>query len=227
MIGIGLRNFRHRCANQHFKPLGPVEDRCYTHPHQIYLEWLVETGAIGFLGFLALIALWGRDLIRGLRTVDARDYPIAVGALAGAPGLPLAAALEHELLLELERDPVLADARPRACALRPAAGPRGRAAHLTRTTPVQPMSSSSRSEAADHALGSGAAAATTRPWMTACAAGCLIFLGSLAALAWQVHVRSRHGLGRWGSERAWLGLPDVFEWLDRPRGPSRSCCRRR
>jgi O-antigen ligase len=83
IIGIGLRNFRHECANQHFKALGPVEDRCYTHPHQIYLEWLVETGALGFFGFIALIALWGRDLIQGLRTVEARDYPIAVGALAG------------------------------------------------------------------------------------------------------------------------------------------------
>jgi O-antigen ligase len=82
VVGIGLRNFRHRCVNQHFKPLGPVEDRCYTHPHQIYLEWLVETGGIGFLGFLALLVLWGHELIPGLRMVDARDYPIAVGALA-------------------------------------------------------------------------------------------------------------------------------------------------
>ncbi len=82
VIGIGLRNFRHRCANQHFKPLGPVEDRCYTHPHQIYLEWLVETGAIGLLGFLALLCLWGRDLTLGLRTLAPEDYPIAVGTLA-------------------------------------------------------------------------------------------------------------------------------------------------
>jgi O-antigen ligase len=82
VIGVGLRNFRHLCANRHFKPLGPVEDRCYTHPHQIYLEWLVETGALGFLGFLVLIGLWSRELIAGLKTVDAREYPIAVGALA-------------------------------------------------------------------------------------------------------------------------------------------------
>ena len=82
VIGIGLRNFRHRCANQHFKPIGPVEDRCYTHPHQIYLEWLVEAGAIGLLGFLALLGIWGRDLVLGLRTVAPQDYPIAVGALA-------------------------------------------------------------------------------------------------------------------------------------------------
>jgi O-antigen ligase len=82
VIGVGLRNFRHLCANRHFKPLGPVEDRCYTHPHQIYLEWLVETGALGFLGFVTMIGLWGRELIAGLKTVDVREYPIAVGALA-------------------------------------------------------------------------------------------------------------------------------------------------
>ncbi len=82
VIGIGLRNFRHRCANQDFKPLGAVEDRCYTHPHQIYLEWLVEAGAIGLGGFLVLLGLWGRDLTLGLRSVAAEDYPIAVGAAA-------------------------------------------------------------------------------------------------------------------------------------------------
>ena len=37
----------------------------------------------------------------------------------GADRVPVAAPLEHELLLELERHPVLADARPRAGALRP------------------------------------------------------------------------------------------------------------
>jgi hypothetical protein len=63
-----------------------------------------------------------------------------------------------------------------------------------------------------------AAAATTRTWMTACAAGCLIFVGSLAAVAWQVQLSIIHGLESWGSERTWLGLPDVLEWLDRPGG---------
>jgi O-antigen ligase len=82
MLGIGLKNFRLECANDHFLARGPVEDRCYTHPHHIYLEWLVESGAVGFLGFLVLLLLWGRDLVKGLRRIATEDYPIAVGALA-------------------------------------------------------------------------------------------------------------------------------------------------
>jgi O-antigen ligase len=81
-IGIGLKNFRLECANDHFLARGPVEDRCYTHPHHIYLEWLVESGAIGFAGFLGLLLLWSRDLVKGLRRIAAEDYPIAVGACA-------------------------------------------------------------------------------------------------------------------------------------------------
>jgi short-chain Z-isoprenyl diphosphate synthase len=50
--------------------------------------------------------------------------------------------------------------------------------------------------------------------MTACVAGCLIFVGSLAAVAWQVHVSIEHDVGRWASERTWLQLPDVFDWID-------------
>ena len=123
VIGIGLKNFRLECANDHFLARGPVEDRCYTHPHHIYLEWLVESGAIGFAGFLGLLLLWGRDLVTGLRRIDRRGLPDRGRRLGRADRLPLAAARQHELLLELERHAVLADARPRAGALRPAAGP--------------------------------------------------------------------------------------------------------
>ncbi len=76
------------------------------------------------------------------------------------------------------------------------------------------MSSSSRSEAADLALADDPVAATVLPWMTACAAGCLLFLGSLAAVAWQVHLSIEDGFGRWAAEPTWLQLPDVFEALE-------------
>jgi len=79
VLGIGLKHFRTACENEHFEPLGPVEDRCYTHPHQIYLEWLVETGAVGFAGFLALVVLWGRALVGGLRR-SGPDYALIAGA---------------------------------------------------------------------------------------------------------------------------------------------------
>jgi short-chain Z-isoprenyl diphosphate synthase len=59
------------------------------------------------------------------------------------------------------------------------------------------------------------AAAAARQWMTACAAGCLIFLGALAAVAWQMHVPIEHGLGRWVSNPVWVGLSDVPERIDR------------
>ena len=114
VTGVGLKNFRRICVNDHYKPWGPVEDRCYTHPHHIYLEWLVESGAVGFAGFLALLVLWGRDLVSGLRRIDAARLPDRGRRLRRADRLPLAAARQHELLLELERHPVLADARPRA-----------------------------------------------------------------------------------------------------------------
>ena len=62
---------------------------------------------------------------------------------------------------------------------------------------------------------SGPAAATTRQWKTACAAGCLIFLGSLAAVAWQLQLLDRARLGQLGApQHPWLGLPDVLEWID-------------
>ena len=79
VFGVGLKNFRRFCENEHFEPRGPVEDRCYTHPHHLYNEWLAETGLVGFTGFLALLVLWGRELIPRLRPGVA-DYALGLGA---------------------------------------------------------------------------------------------------------------------------------------------------
>jgi O-antigen ligase len=70
LFGIGLKNFRLHCARNDFLPRGRVEDRCYTHPHQLWNEWLAETGIVGLAGFVALIGLWSRRLLWKLRRRD-------------------------------------------------------------------------------------------------------------------------------------------------------------
>lgn len=80
VLGFGLDHFRTACANHDFEPHGPVEDRCYTHPHQIYLEWLVGAGGVGFVLFLAIIGLWIRELAHPFRSGPVT--PAAIGACA-------------------------------------------------------------------------------------------------------------------------------------------------
>ena len=80
LFGVGLKNFRQECARDDFLPRGRVETRCYTHPHQIWNEWLAETGLVGFSGFVLLQVLWIARIVRGLRRLDGYDYALALGA---------------------------------------------------------------------------------------------------------------------------------------------------
>lgn len=67
VLGIGLKHYRVLCADPALEPIGPIEARCYPHPHHVYLEWLAETGMIGLTGFLALIAAWAVRITRAAR----------------------------------------------------------------------------------------------------------------------------------------------------------------
>jgi O-antigen ligase len=78
LFGVGLKNFRNICERQDFLPRGRVEDRCYTHPHQLWNEWLAETGIVGLSGFIVLIGLWSRPLVQKLRRRD-EDYALTLG----------------------------------------------------------------------------------------------------------------------------------------------------
>ncbi len=78
-IGVGLKNFRLDCRQPDFKPRGPVETWCFMHPHNVYMEWLVEAGLIGLGGFVALLVVLGIELLRRLRGHDP-TYPLQISA---------------------------------------------------------------------------------------------------------------------------------------------------
>jgi O-antigen ligase len=57
LFGIGNKNFRIECNNEkYFNPsYARTVERCATHPHQIYFEFLSEHGIIGTVSILAII----------------------------------------------------------------------------------------------------------------------------------------------------------------------------
>lgn len=67
LIGVGPKNFRVACDTPGYALPVPFDQRCETHPHNLYLEWLVEYGAIGLALFLALIAAWAARIVPPLR----------------------------------------------------------------------------------------------------------------------------------------------------------------
>ena len=91
LFGTGRGGYRAVCSDPKYGPLfpiGPGESRCATHTHNIYLEWLVESGLLGLALFLLMLAAIFRHFIRGLAgadwaycglfvTVIARLWPLA------------------------------------------------------------------------------------------------------------------------------------------------------
>ncbi|MBI1194966.1 MAG: hypothetical protein GC138_03845 [Gammaproteobacteria bacterium] len=70
--GIGLRNFKLACDDAQMALPDTYPLRCATHSHNIYIEWLTETGFPGLIGFVVVISLWGREAWRGLRSGNER-----------------------------------------------------------------------------------------------------------------------------------------------------------
>lgn len=63
IIGVGLKNFRFACHDPDFALPASVALRCGTHPHNLYLEWLLGSGVVGLGLFLCLVTAWLRELL--------------------------------------------------------------------------------------------------------------------------------------------------------------------
>lgn len=65
VLGIGMKNFEAIC---NAKFLERMTDGCPQHPHNVYIEWLAESGSAGLLAYLAfvlLLVLAAWPLLRG------------------------------------------------------------------------------------------------------------------------------------------------------------------
>jgi O-antigen ligase len=79
--GVGLRGFRELCP-QYLD--GMPLTSCNLHPHNPYIEWFVETGAVGLLLFIGIVAAMGREVLRVFlshRGVQRCAPAVAVGVL--------------------------------------------------------------------------------------------------------------------------------------------------
>jgi len=81
VTGVGLKNFRLTCDSGNFEHKGPIDSWCFNHAHNPYLEMLSETGAIGLLLFLVLVALILKDIVAGWRPRHP-DFPLVAASAA-------------------------------------------------------------------------------------------------------------------------------------------------
>jgi O-antigen ligase len=76
VFGVGLNHYREVCENPAYGPVAQArinEAACGQHPHNLYLEWLVEGGLVGCAGFVVAMGLLFRRLWRALPVLKT-DY---------------------------------------------------------------------------------------------------------------------------------------------------------
>lgn len=81
VVGVGLGNFDMVC--EAWEP--ELVYGCLRHPHNIYLEWLAEGGAVGFAGFLAFLGVVAALVLGLLRARETR--PALTALLLACPVL--------------------------------------------------------------------------------------------------------------------------------------------
>jgi O-antigen ligase len=83
IFGTGVHRYQEVCLEERYGPplVGPNEvPRCEGHPHNLYLLWLVEAGAIGLACYLAFVGLSLATILRSVRAnaANAVFYGLAV-----------------------------------------------------------------------------------------------------------------------------------------------------
>lgn len=80
VFGVGLKHYRRVCKTYETRnPQTGALEGCNIHPHNLYLEWLAESGLVGLSLFLAMAGCWLRQLWQ--RRAHWLLEPSAVGAV--------------------------------------------------------------------------------------------------------------------------------------------------
>jgi O-antigen ligase len=84
LFGVGIHQFRVVCPEERFGPLDNSATgypRCYTHPHNAYLEWFSEEGIVGLLGFIAFVVVIARGVLVRLMSRESDLILWGLGAM--------------------------------------------------------------------------------------------------------------------------------------------------
>jgi O-antigen ligase len=74
LIGIGPGNFQPTYLDYQ-KYFPPYLEWAVPHPHNLYLSFWLQTGIVGFVGFLALISFWVQILLEAIN-IDTKKAPL-------------------------------------------------------------------------------------------------------------------------------------------------------
>jgi O-antigen ligase len=84
LFGVGVHRYQTVCLDERYGPPMVTPSglpRCQGHPHNIYLQWLDETGALGLAGYVAFVGL---SLLTMLRAARANAGDVVYCGLAAA-----------------------------------------------------------------------------------------------------------------------------------------------